>query len=916
MEKRILITGISLAICISLIIAFFFIRSNRNNNIDPLKAIPQNAAYIIRLNGFELPERLLNPNTKIWQDIGPLECVANLNQKIKVIDSLLQAIPTLHDIQLKREIYISGHLIRGNTIDYLLLLAMPSRFNERDIISILKKNKTLDYSTRKFEGKTILTLNLGSGRFYYFSVNNGLMIYSSSSELIEDAIRQISLPVSLLDNQNFSKLVYATGKNQEANIYLNLQQVGKLFSTLSKEKFISNSRNNKCFGDWAEMDINVNEDLILLNGFTVRCDSCKTFISAVTSKEPVKLTIEQVLPASISGFIAYGISSPGENYTEYLNYLKTKGEYTNYMANLAEMNQKYGVEFDKFFLSLIDNEIALAYKTDPKDPKTGTHYLIIKCLSGTDAQNELEKLANKIKTIKGANSLYTYSPDRQVSYTIYRIPIYPLFGRLLGDFFNVLDDNYITVIDNYIVIAGSYADAASFIYDYMLKKTLANDETYRSFASNLSTKSYLLVYTNLSKVEPYFEKYLNDTVLKNWVKHQDVFQKAQVAGLQISQVSNMPYFNVIFKHYDDFRGKPHTIWESRLDTTTRFKPKFVINHNTKENEIIIQDDKNNLYLLNQAGRILWQVPLNEKINSDIYQIDYFKNGKLQFLFSTKNYLHMVDRNGNYVERYPVKFRSEASTGISIFDYDGDKTYRIFVPSIDKQIYVYSKEGSIISGWNFKGSDYMIEQPLVHYRVENKDFIVFGDKNYTYILDRKGDERVKASKSFSKSVNNSYYLYNSGNIESSYLITTDTSGTLIKIYFSGKIETQNVQKFSRDHYFDFKDVNADGSNDYIFLDNNTLSVFSNTGTPIYTYTFQEKITQRPIYYQFSYSDRKIGLVLDEKQKIYLINSNGQLYKGFPLEGTTQFTIGYFDLTTSKFNLIVGGRNNFLYNYAVE
>jgi hypothetical protein len=54
------------------------------------------------------------------------------------------------------------------------------------------------------------------------------------------------------------------------------------------------------------------------------------------------------------------------------------------------------------------------------------------------------------------------------------------------------------------------------------------------------------------------------------------------------------------------------------------------------------------------------VPLNEKITGNIYMIDYFRNGKYQLLFSGKNYLHLLDRNGNYVERYPVKMRSAAS----------------------------------------------------------------------------------------------------------------------------------------------------------------------------------------------------------------------------------------------------------------
>ena len=42
----------------------------------------------------------------------------------------------------------------------------------------------------------------------------------------------------------------------------------------------------------------------------------------------------------------------------------------------------------------------------------------------------------------------------------------------------------------------------------------------------------------------------------------------------------------------------------------------------------------------------------------------------------------------------------------------------------------------------------------------------------------------------------------------------------------------------------------------------------------------------------------------------------LYKGFPLKGNTQFTIGYLGDSHNQFNLIVGTRYNFLYNYSVN
>jgi hypothetical protein len=170
--------------------------------------------------------------------------------------------------------------------------------------------------------------------------------------------------------------------------------------------------------------------------------------------------------------------------------------------------------------------------------------------------------------------------------------------------------------------------------------------------------------------------------------------------------------------------------------------------------------------------------------------------------------------------------------------------------------------------------------------------------------------------FKKSENNNFYLHNSGQVASSFMVTTNTTGQVIKIFFDGRTETKQIVKVSDKHYFDFKDVNADGKSDYIYLDDNILYAFNEKGEEIFERKINDNIKHRPVYYHFSHNNRKIGLVSEENEKIYLINNNGELYKNFPLEGRTLFSIGYFDLTSSRFNLIVGGRNNFLYNYAVE
>ena len=59
--------------------------------------------------------------------------------------------------------------------------------------------------------------------------------------------------------------------------------------------------------------------------------------------------------------------------------------------------------------------------------------------------------------------------------------------------------------------------------------------------------------------------------------------------------------------------------------------------------------------------------MNTKIvfTGDVHQIDLYKNGKLQLLFNTQSKLHLIDRNGNNVEQFPIGLVAKATNGLFV-----------------------------------------------------------------------------------------------------------------------------------------------------------------------------------------------------------------------------------------------------------
>jgi hypothetical protein len=374
----------------------------------------------------------------------------------------------------------------------------------------------------------------------------------------------------------------------------------------------------------------------------------------------------------------------------------------------------------------------------------------------------------------------------------------------------------------------------------------------------------------------------------------------------------MIYNSLSIKFREEAREESTTEWETLLDTVASIKPFFFTNHITGAKEIFIQDMKNNTYLINAAGRVLWKVPLNERIVSTIYMIDYYRNGKFQLLFSGKNYIHLLDRNGNYVERYPVKLRSPATNSMAMFDYDNNLSYRLFIAGEDKMIYSYDKTGNVVKGWAPFRTAGLVKAEINYFKVSGKDYIVAADENALYFLDRSGNRRMNLKEPVIKAAGSSMRLIMSSD---PYVVCSSPDGTIQQIYFDGSVKKFSIRKFSGEHSFDIFDVDGDGFGEYVFIDKGILYLYNHNRSEIFKREFGSDDLGGPINFIFSSTDRKIGVFDMKKNLIYLIGKNGKTMNGFPLRGASMFSIGKLS-DKSGWHLIVGGTDRFLYNYKID
>jgi hypothetical protein len=523
-----------------------------------------------------------------------------------------------------------------------------------------------------------------------------------------------------------------------------------------------------------------------------------------------------------------------------------------------------------------------------------------------------------------------YSLNEKKEFTIYEFPFPSFPGIWLGKPFYTAQAKYAVFYKDFLVFCNTSDGLQNYLLYMDEGQRLSSDSRFERAKSKVNGKSNINSYFNMGRILNLSEELLSSDLTKKLVKKKSVLRKLQAVYWQISGGKEV-FNNEINLIFDD--GKPEeeskneigsvpginqvsgdtqTAWQCNSGNPIISKPVFTFNHSDKENrEIMVQDKSNKFHQISHDGKIRWSIDIGEPIMSEIFQIDYLANGKLQYLFSTKTKLFIVDRNGVNIEGFPVIFPAKATNGVSVLDYDNNRIYRYFVACEDKKVYAYDKEGKIMSGWVFEGTKSEVSTPIQHFKVKGKDYIVFKDRYRIYIQNRKGEAVAKTAAEFENS-RNPLIL---GVGKSPNIIATDTKGTIYNIDFDGNYKEKKVGKFDDKHFFTADDLNGDNVLEYVFVDGRELKIMDESGTVLFTQKFPNTIQNQPNIYRFGSKLKKIGIVDAKANRIYLLDSTGKPHPGFPLQGATDFSIGKTTQSVKNLSLIVGSKGG-VYCYSLD
>ena len=919
MLKRYIYVGLFAVVCAGLVTVFLLKRMDKITPVEALLAVPGDALIFIEDADYEYITETFLPESRIWIDFVNTTGRNELDSMISTVLSRVSAHETLHEFLMKKGLSISIHLQGKDQLVPLFYISYADHHGDHEfeqMIFSLLEGETM-VNDRKYETETLYDISGNPGSIpgkFTFSCVNGICLVSPSSLLVEGSVRTIHAETDPAKDAGLELIRGTAGRYVHANIYINYPGAHQLFYPYTRQESWPLLQELSGLATWGELDLDIKEDAIVLNGMTLADSEEPLFLGAFANQSPVKMELHEMMPSGTSYFLHMGISDRAKFRMQMETYLSGRGVWDEIKAEKDRLDRLYGFDPFEDVISIMDDEMAwFAIEGETADP--GEEVLVIETRSHSETS---EVVLHWMEQFMQAHAFdmssyrFVYQLDNQTRFNIYRMPESCYEGLMPGRLFN----SYFTVYENCLIFGPSVEVLSRVIYQNILHKTFVSDPVFKEMSDYLSDRSNITLFFRPFPYLDYKRELLNDHTTTQ-LKSMELFLR-RIPGIviQYSSEERLLYHSISCKYTSQIKEKALTVWESLMDSAAVIKPALVINHNTQEKEIFIQDASSNIYLINSTGRILWEQKLEGPIIGNMFQVDFYKNGRLQYLFNTAEKLHLIDRNGNYVERYPISLRSPATAPMALFDYDKSRDYRIFLAGEDRKIYVYDIEGNVVTGWKFDKTESIVTRALQHFRIGDKDYIVFSDQNRAYFLDRRGRERIKPKSRVVFSPENPFSLDMNIREERPRWISTDTAGNVTCVYLDGSVSTLFEQKISGDHFFRMQDMDKDGIPEYIFAAGNELSVLGQEGNRLFSYRVRDRISDMPDIYKFSASDIKIGITDRSRNRIYLINADGSLYEGFPLEGSTRFSIGYFAGSDSRFNLIVGSRNNFLYNYSIE
>ena len=828
--------------------------------------------------------------------IRTLPEVEQFSQQLAYLDSL----PSVRSLLQDKTLLIAWQAVGSDALDATFFLSVP-KGEARKLSQALDEisRDRLRAEERQYLGYTIHELPGSDGRTFSYVLHQGVFAGSFTPVLVEDVVRNIAGEFTansfVVQNQRLFDLPKLA--NDEGNLYLNARRLSSLLSVFveSGTEFSTEPLDALCQS--MLLDVSLGEQQLLLNGFS------EATLSDTPSAAPAPSSYLQTLADQPARSIGLGDYIP--NRTAWLYYLSfgdaeqwqralfayQRGHSATYRSLIEQrpaFQEQYSTDLSDWS-GWFGQEVALL-TLESIDVNAPDRALVIEVADTARANRALRTLSERLAPAAEAEPYREQFSDYSIGELAYAEFPPLLFGPMAKGY----KQCFYLLTDQYLIMANSVR---------VLKRLIIDQEAENTWSKSLKQSRFLestLDDANLSLVVDvaYSWDLLLPRLSPRWqeiaTQHATEWKQVEKVAIQFSENDENFYTSVAINYpekLEPLAGSSFTTAAQLLvDQPLRTKPYVVRNHNTQAREVLFQDQDHTLRLVSSEQEILWKDSLGVPITSDVYQVDFYNNGKLQYLFASDSALHLIDRTGEPVAGYPLYLPAGVRVQyLSVIDYDNSKKYRFLVSDAGGGLWMFNTDREMLEGWNPNGIASIPAAPPFHVRVRSKDcLIVIGQDGTIYVKNRRGEDYPGFPLRLDQECHSPAFIVPASTFAETTLTTVTDNGELITVNLLGEI-MQRVQLYrpSADAYFRLCEDALNKTFVLLRQDRESLGVLDRQGTLLFEKNFfsLDALASGLLegqYYDFGAGNEVYALTDRTQEFTYLFNRAGELINDRPVE----------------------------------
>lgn len=489
------------------------------------------------------------------------------------------------------------------------------------------------------------------------AVSGGFLLASRSETFLNASARHLEEGMSVLSTDKLQDLVAVT--SGPVSFFFSHAHAAKILQVYTPAQMRKKASFVKELTAWSSLVVQEEEeDHLLLKGSALPAESPASWLGAFQGLPAQEAAFPEVLPY----FTAKAFSLPVADIDEFLGSLRRfedgNGRITRYNNTLKARSGR-PLSPEEWFRSLQPKEVVKA--SFPLE-------------NGAMQEVVMVRSAKDQKFGRHASNVYK-----------------GCLQAVLGDLFAVVDTACASVGSRWSVFgSGPAVDAFAEkpFLDYTLKDRLAD--------ASVSVPSGVVAYNSFTEnPEMATELFSGELAGKVQAFVRGAGYAPGFLGMDLS--ASQPVFRI---RLDRRALKGSKVQVLERDTTvvvpTGLFP--VQNYTTGKTNYLYQNDHLSICLNDENGKGVWGIPFKERICGKVENIDYYNNGKIQFLFAAGSKLYLLDRLGHWVNGFPVDLGKTVLLGPAAYDFTGAHGYTVMLLHKDNSLEMYNLHGQKPADW--------------------------------------------------------------------------------------------------------------------------------------------------------------------------------------------------------------------------